>query len=60
MALIQPMNQGVIASKKKNTEQIYWKMIENGDGLKSFFNQYTALDCIYDLTNSCESVKQST
>ncbi|XP_050523014.1 jerky protein homolog-like [Daktulosphaira vitifoliae] len=60
-ALIQPMDQGVIASIKKNYRtSLLKKRIEEGNDLKSFWKDYTILDSIYDINTAWGLVKQTT
>ena len=55
-ALIQPMDQGVIASiKKKCRTKLLQKRIEEGDDLKTFLKDYIILDSIYDVNSAWES-----
>ena len=60
-ALIQPMDQGVIASVKRN----YWssilrKFIEEGNDLKTFFKGLSVLDAIYETAAAWDKVKPTT
>lgn len=59
-ALIQPMDQGVIASVKRNYRStVLKKMIEEGSDLKSFFKNFTLLDAIYECDAAWKKVKAS-
>lgn len=60
-AFIQPMNQGVISALKRN----YWftflqRQIEEGNNLKSFWNDFTTLYAIYEINSARESTKPLT
>uniref|UniRef100_A0A2S2QZ92 Jerky-like n=1 Tax=Sipha flava TaxID=143950 RepID=A0A2S2QZ92_9HEMI len=60
-AFIQPMDQRVIASMKKNyRKSLLEKRIEEGHDLKSFWKDYTILDSIYDINTAWRLVKQTT
>lgn len=60
-ALIQPMDQGVIASMKRQYRtKLLMTKIEEGCDLKQFWKEYTILDSIYDIASAWESVKQLT
>lgn len=60
-ALVQPMDQGVIASIKRfYRSKLLKSKIEEGCDLKNFWKDYTILDCIYEIASACESVKPST
>ncbi|KAL4143739.1 hypothetical protein QTP88_006033 [Uroleucon formosanum] len=58
-ALIQPMDQGVIASMKKNYRtSLLKKRIEEGNDLKSFWKDYTILDSIYDINTAWGNINE--
>lgn len=60
-ALIQPMDQGVIASLKRNyRSSVLRKFIEEGHDLKTFFKNFSILDAIYEASAAWDKVKQST
>lgn len=60
-ALIQPMDQGVIASMKRQYRtKLLMSKIEEGCDLKQFWKEYTILDSIYDIASAWESVRKST
>ncbi|KAF8771724.1 jerky protein homolog-like [Argiope bruennichi] len=59
-ALIQPMDQGVIATMKRTYRtKLLMTKIEGFD-LKKFWKHYTILDSIYDIASAWDSVKPST
>jgi len=52
-ALIQPMDQGVIASmKKRYRTNLLKKRIEEGGDLQGFLKDYTILDSLYDINTA--------
>lgn len=60
-ALIQPMDQGVIASmKKRYRTNLLKKRIEEGGDLQGFWKDYTILDSIYDISTAWNAVKITT
>lgn len=60
-ALIQPMDQGVIASLKRNyRSSVLRKFIEEGNDLKTFFKNFSVLDAIYEAAAAWDKVKPST
>lgn len=60
-ALIQPMDQGVIASLKRNyRSSVLRKFIEEGNDLKTFFKNFSILDAIYEAAAAWDKVKFST
>lgn len=60
-ALIQPMDQGVIAAMKKVYRgNLLQKHIDEGSNLKMFLKQFTVLDAIYGVAKAWEMVKPTT
>lgn len=60
-ALIQPMDQGVIAAMKKIYRgSLLQKLIDEGSNLQIFWKQLTVLDAIYEVSKAWRKVKQST
>ena len=60
-ALIQPMDQGVIATVKRNyRSSILRKFIEEGNDLKTFFKGLSVLDAIYKTAAAWDKVKPTT
>lgn len=60
-ALIQPMDQGVIASfKKMYRTDVLRKLIEEENDLKTFLKKFTILDAIYESASAWEKVKKTT
>lgn len=60
-ALIQPMDQGVIAGVKKSYRtSVLRKLIEEENDLKSFLKNFTILDAIYECASVWEKVKKTT
>lgn len=61
-AIIQPMDQGVIANLKRHyRSSILKKLIEEGNDLKSFLKtNFTILDAIYECVDAWEKIKPST
>uniref|UniRef100_A0A6P7HDQ1 Jerky protein homolog-like n=1 Tax=Diabrotica virgifera virgifera TaxID=50390 RepID=A0A6P7HDQ1_DIAVI len=60
-AMIQPMDQGVISSLKRNYRSaILQKRIEEGNDLKSFWKDFTILDAIYEVRSVWEKTKPLT
>lgn len=60
-ALIQPMDQGVIAGLKKVYKtSVLRKLIEEEHDLKSFLKNFTILDAIYKCASVWEKVKKTT
>lgn len=59
-ALVQPMDQGVIASLKEMYRSSVRRLIEEEIDLKSFLKKYTILDAIYDSASAWERVKKTT
>lgn len=60
-ALIQPMDQGVIATMKRTYRtKLLLSKIEEGCDFKEFWKNYTILDSIYDIASAWDYVKPST
>lgn len=60
-ALLQPMDQGVIATMKRTYRtKLLMSKIEEGCDLKEFWKSYTILDSIYDIASSWDSIKPLT
>lgn len=60
-ALIQPMDQGVIATMKRTyRKKLLLSKIEEGCDLKEFWKNYAILDSIYDIASAWDSIKPST
>lgn len=58
-ALIQPMDQGVIAGLKKIYKtSVLRKLFEEKNDLKSFLKNFTILDAIYECASVWEKVKK--
>lgn len=58
-ALIQPMDQGVIAGLKKVYKtSVLRKLIEEENDLKSFLKNFTILDTIYECASFWEKVEK--
>ncbi|KFM76186.1 Jerky-like protein, partial [Stegodyphus mimosarum] len=59
-ALIQPMDQGVIATMKRTYQtKLLMTKIEEGYDLKEFWKHYTILDSIYNIASAWDSVNPS-
>lgn len=60
-ALIQPMDQGVIAAMKKiYRTNLLLKKFEEGYDLQSFWEDFTILDSIYEINSAWDKVKKTT
>jgi hypothetical protein len=60
-ALIQPMDQGVLACVKRNYRtSVLRTFIEEGNDLKTFFKNFSLLDAIYECSAAWEKVRSST
>lgn len=60
-ALIQPMDQGVIATMKRMyRKKLLLSKIEEGCDLKEFWKSYSILDSIYDIAAAWDYIKPST
>lgn len=60
-ALIQPMDQGVLACVKRNYRTTVLRtFIEEGNDLKTFFKNFSILDAIYECAAAWDKVRNST